>query len=204
MLLEAYLLVNKMFRGYNVSMLPKTSSESFIVFEGAIDQQATIRLVSAIEKAEQQNAQKVNIFFSSLGGSIYEGFLLATLIQNSKTQISIHANNHIDSIANVVYLSSKERTAESYAKFYMHGATANGSFDEKGLKDQLTATQTNNTRIAYFISENSELPLPKVQQMMNIGTTITAQKAMEYGIVHQINHKEIPKSLSREAIIYVN
>ena len=71
---------------------------------------------------------KITIFFSSLGGNIYDGFLLATLIQNSKVSIAIHAVNHIDSIANVVYLAAKERTAESHAKFYLHGASTQGEF----------------------------------------------------------------------------
>jgi ATP-dependent protease ClpP protease subunit len=176
----------------------------YIIFEGVIDQSASQRLVDSIKKAEQAGASKIFIFFSSLGGNIYEGFLIATIIQNSKIPISIHSTNHIDSIANIIYLSAPERTSESYAKFYMHGASTSGNFDEKGLNDQLTATKTHNTRIAYFISENSNLPLQKIQHMMNIGTTITAQKALEYGIVQTIIHKEIPKHLNREEIIYIN
>ena len=178
--------------------------ESYIIFEGAIDQQATQRLFAAIKKGEVSGVEKINILFSSLGGSIYEGFLLATIIQNSKVPISIHATNHIDSIANVIYLSAQERTSESYSKFYMHGASTNGNFDEKMLNDQLTATKTNNARIAHFISENSKIPLLEVQQMMDAGTTITTQKALEYGIVQQIVHKEIPKNIAHEEIIYIN
>jgi len=177
--------------------------ESYIIFEGFIDKDASQRLFSALKNFEK-TTRKINIFFSSLGGNIYEGFLIATVVQNFKIPIAIHATNHIDSIANVIYLSSKERTAESYAKFYMHGAAASGSFDEKGLQDQLSAIKTNNTRIAYFISENSNLHLQKVQQMMNIGTTITAQKALEYNIVHEIIHKEIPRETLLEEIIYIN
>ena len=125
--------------------------EKYIIFEGIIDQQATQRLCQAINNASTQLPvpNKINILFSSLGGNIYEGFLLASIIQNSKIPISIHATNHIDSIANVIFLSSKERTAESHAKFYLHGATTQGNFDEKALKDQLSSIKTNNSRIAY-------------------------------------------------------
>ncbi len=179
--------------------------EAYIIFEGLIDQQATQRLVDTIKKFEKGGVTKINILFSSLGGSIYEGFLISTIIQNSKILISLHATNHIDSIANVIYLSAPERTSESYAKFYMHGAsTGQGNFDEKALQDQFTAIKTHNTRIAHFISENSKLPLQKVQQMMGVGTTITAQKALEYGVVQQIVHKEVPKNLNHEEIIYIN
>ena len=178
--------------------------EYYIIFEGVIDQAATQRLFAAINNAHTQNPEKINLFFSSLGGSIYEGFLLASIIQNSKIPIAIHATNHIDSIANVIFLSSKERTAESHAKFYLHGATIQGNFDEKGLRDQLSSIRTNNSRIAYYVSENTNIPLKKVQQMMRIGVTISAQDALKHKLVSKISHMEIPSGASREEIIYIN
>lgn len=180
-------------------------SEAFIVFEGVIDQQATTRIFEAIATFTAQGFAKITIFFSSLGGSIYEGFLLATIIQNSKTQIAIHATNHIDSIANVIFLSAKERSAESHAKFYLHGASTNGNFDEKGLKEKLSEIRTHNSRIAYFVSENTTIPLKRVQIMMRAGTTISAQDALsKYGMVQEIKHREIPVRAVRNEIIYVN
>ena len=176
----------------------------YIIFSGIIEQAFSTRLFNAIQNAPNLGANRIVLFFSSLGGDIHEGFLLASVIQNSKTPVIIHANNHIDSIANVIYLSAKERTAESYAKFYLHGAAVNGNFDEKALKDQLSAINTSNSRIAYFISENSILPLSKVQEMMEIGTTLSAQEALQQGIVKEITHREIPQNIKREEIIFVN
>jgi len=185
--------------------VPKTtlSTEYYVVFEGKIDQEATNRLYTAIQNGTKLNASKIVIFFSSLGGSIYEGFLLANVIQNSKVPILIHATNHIDSIANVIYLSAKERSAESHAKFYMHGSSAGGG-DIRELTDNLSAVETNNTRIAYYISENTDLKLDKVKSMMMAGTTISAQEALQYGITMQIIHREIPAGIAREEIIYIN
>ena len=176
----------------------------YIIFSGAIEQNFSTRLFNAIQNAPNLPANKIILFFSSLGGDIHEGFLLASVIQNSKIPVTIHANNHIDSIANVIYLSAKERTAESYAKFYLHGATVQGIFDEKGLKDQISAVKTSNSRIAYFISENSNLPLSRIQEMMETGTTLSAQEALGHGIVKEIVHKEIPQNINREEIIFVN
>lgn len=180
-------------------------NESYIIFEGLIDQQATLRLFQAIDKFSKSGSQKIILFFSSLGGNIYEGFLLSTTIQNSKVPIAIHATNHIDSIANVIFLSSKERTAESHAKFYLHGAsTAQAAFDEKALRDQLSAIKINNSRIANFVATNSDIPLKKVQSMMRIGTTLSAQDARKYKMISEVIHKEIPSNATREEIIYIN
>ncbi len=105
----------------------------YIIFAGIIEQNFANRLLNAINLAKQKKVTKIIIFFSSLGGNIQEGFTLATVIRNCEIPILIHAVNNIDSIANVIYLSAKEGTAESYAKFFMHGALAQGSFNENKL-----------------------------------------------------------------------
>lgn len=177
----------------------------YIVFAGIIEQGFATQLVNAIKKASAIPAvKKIVIIFSSLGGNIQEGFTIASVIQNSTIPILIHANNNIDSIANVIYLSAKERTAESYAKFYLHGATTAGTFDEKGLKEQLLSLRTENARIAQFVSENSGLNFSKVQAIMKAGTTITAQQALESGIVQAVNHRQVPPGALKEEILAVN
>ncbi len=176
----------------------------YIIFEGVVEQQASTRLAAAIEQLSQSGAEQIIILFSSLGGNIYEGFLLATIIQNSKVSIRIHATNHIDSIANVIFLAAKERTTESYAKFYLHGASVQGSFDEKGLKEKLSEVKAQNSRIANFVAENSSVSLKKVQEMMEAGTTISAQDAKKKAFVQNIEHLEIPEGTERVEIVYVN
>ena len=105
----------------------------------------------------------------------------------------------------MIYLSAKERTAESYAKFYLHGAaTPAATFDEKGLKEQMSAIRTENTRIAQFVSENSGVNFKKVQAMMRAGTTITAQQALQYRIVNAVIHLEVPLNALKQEILAVN
>ena len=177
----------------------------YIIFAGIIEQGFGNKLLDAVNKAIQAQSKKIILIFSSLGGNTQEGFTLATIIRNCKIPILIHAPNNIDSIANVIYLSAKERTAESYAKFFMHGATTTGTFDEKALNAQLSAVKAETIRIAYFISENCNLSLQKVQSMMNMGTTITSQEALQYGIVREINHLEVPQQgVWREDIVVIN
>lgn len=177
----------------------------YIIFSGIIDQAFATRLFNAINLATQRQAGKIILFFASLGGNIQEGFTLATIIRNCRTPIQIHATNNIDSVANIIYLSAKERTAESYAKFFMHGATVQGIFNEKTIKTQLPILKTETTRIAYFVSENSNLGLPEVQRMMNEETSMTAQEALQHGIVQSISHIEVPQqNIMREDIIFIN
>lgn len=178
--------------------------EYYIRFEGSITPDAASRLVDAMDRAKEMGAKKIILLFSSLGGSIYDGFLLATSIEHSKVPIQIHAVNHIDSIANVVYLSAPERTAESYAKFYMHGAsTGIMTMDEPTLLDQLSSLRTNNSRIAHYVTEHSDLSLAKVRTLMRRGTTMSAQEALKYKLVHKIAHLTIKPDCPIEEIVFV-
>ncbi len=180
--------------------------EKFILFQGGIDQQSTIALANAIHGASTQDprATKITILFSSQGGNIYHGFLLANIIQNSQIPIIVHAINHIDSIANIIYLSSKVRTAEPYAKFYMHGVSAQGNFDEKNLQEQLASVKINNQRIAHYVSQNTDIPFKDVTNRMLKGWTLSSQEALELKIVQKIEHKEIPKGAIFQEINFVN
>jgi len=178
--------------------------EHYIRFEGSITPETTSRLIDAIRTAKQDDADKIVILFSSLGGSIYDGFLVAQTIETSKIPVQIHATNHIDSIANVIYLSAQERTAESYAKFYLHGASTGAmSMDERTLLDQLSSLRTNNHRIAHYIAEHSILPFSRVRMLMSKGTTMSAQEAQKHKVVHRIYHLDVPKDAPLDEIVLV-
>ncbi|MDB5194085.1 MAG: hypothetical protein JWN50_99 [Parcubacteria group bacterium] len=178
--------------------------EQYIRFEGSITPETTSRLVASINRIKESGAEKITILFSSLGGSIYDGFLVASTIETSKIPIRIHATNHVDSIANVIYLSAEERTAESYAKFYLHGAsTGVMSMDERMLLDQLSSLRTNNHRIAHYIAEHTDIPLAKVRDLMRKGTTLSADVAKKFKIIHKVCHLEVKPDQPMEEIIVV-
>jgi len=181
--------------------------EYYILFEGIIDQSNSKKLADAILAIATLNnppIDKIHILMSSMGGNIYHGFSLAAIIKNSKVPVAIHATNEIDSIANVIFVAAKERTAESYAKFYMHGSTsAPMGFDVKGLLEQLSSVKTHNSRTTHFMSENTGLPLEKIQKMMRVGASMSAQEALNLGWISAIVHKEVPVGALRYDIISI-
>src|SRR3989344_813427 len=176
--------------------------ECYIVFEGEINPinaKKLADLILGINNDNKDNIAKINIFLSSYGGATYYGFSLATIIQNSSVPIVIHATNHIDSIANVVFLAAKveNRTAESHAKFFVHGATQGGTYDLEGLIEAQSAIKTENHRIVTFISENSALPIDSVTSRMANRTSMPAAEAITVGYISESIHKTIPPGAKR-------
>lgn len=177
--------------------------ELYVIFDSIIKDEATQKLINTLKKAEEDDIENITIFFSSRGGDVNQGFLLASLIRNSKIPVIMHAINNIDSIANVIYLSAKQRSSESYAKFFLHSTSIGGTFDHKQLVEQLSSVKTGNKRIAQFIYENSNLSLNEARDKINKAKSLSAQEALNCGIVQEIISKEIPQNAKREEIIYI-
>lgn len=178
--------------------------ELYIVFEGEIDLESTKKLYNALTSADPHKYKFINLIFSSTGGSTYFGFFLANTIQNSQIPVRIHANNHIDSIANIIYLSTKERTAEVFARFYIHGALAKVIGYKKDLEEEVNSLKIENERIVQYIADNTDLSFEDIEKMMEERESISAPEALECGIVKSIEHIEIPPAgVDRIEIPYI-
>ncbi len=172
-------------------------NELYIIFEGSIDLDSAKKLYNSLSSVDPQKHKRINLIFSSSGGNIYLGFFLANVIQNFKIPIRIHANNRIDSIANIIYLSAKERTAEAYARFYLHGASATIIEGyKKDFEEGVNSLKVENERIAQYIADNTGLSIDDVSKIMEGRGSKSAQEALGYGIVKSIGHLEIPPHLT--------
>lgn len=179
--------------------------ELYIIFEGEIDQNSVNKLYDAILTTDPQKYGRVNLIFSSNGGNIYLGFFLANFIQNFHIPIRIHANNRIDSIANIIYLSAKERTAEAFARFYLHGASVSFSGYKKDFEEMVKSLRVDDERIAQYIADNTGLLVNKVKKFMEDRDSKSAQEALEYGIVQSVAHLDISSipNLNKMYIPYI-
>lgn len=179
--------------------------ELYIIFEGSIDLDSAKKLYNSLLSADPKKHKKINLIFSSSGGNIYLGFFLANVIQNFKIPIRIHANNRIDSIANIIYLSVEERTAEAFARFFLHGASTT-IIDgyKKDLEEGVNSLKVENERIAQYIADNTRLSVDDVSKIMEARGSKSAQEALGYGIVKSIGHLKIPPHLTdRVEIPYI-
>ncbi len=181
--------------------------EYYIVFQGPIEAKPSLDLVNALLEANNNDdVDHITLLLSSKGGSIYYGLNIATVIKNLKKPIRIHASNEINSIANIIYLSAKERSSESYAKFFLHGASIEGenlNFNLEDLKEQVSSIEVENIRLAKFIFEATGIPMEKIQEMMRIRKSLTAEQAFSAKIVLEVKEEIIPVNALRKNIIYV-
>ncbi len=181
--------------------------EYYILFQGPIEKATSLDLINALLEADgHKEVNHITLLLSSIGGSVYYGFNIATVIQNLKKFIRIHATNEISSIANIIYLSAKERSAESYAKFFLHGASIGGNdinFNIEDLKEHTSSLKVQNERIAKFIFETTGMSLNDIKKLMLKRQSLSAEEAFNEKIVLEVKREQIPSDALRKNVIYV-
>ena len=75
------------------------------------------------------------------------------------------------------------------ASFLLHGVSSgfkNESLDEKDLDERLDGMKVDSENIARIIAANSLLDVEEVEKAMFERTTLDAEQAKEWGIIHDI------------------
>ncbi|MBI1999228.1 MAG: ATP-dependent Clp protease proteolytic subunit [Parcubacteria group bacterium] len=164
----------------------------------------TERLASFLEKEGGEEAAReprwFNIQMTSLGGTTPEGIALYDLLMNSGCNIRTIALGEVSSMALVLFLAGAHRVAGKYTRFHIH----EGAFEYKDLKERAPSGRLTLTIIGDMLRElkdeeeivakifaertrfaMSEKNFHELAGGIN-GTRLTAEQALELGIIHEI------------------
>ena len=73
-----------------------------------------------LEVDKESSADLMNLYITSVGGSVHDGFALTDIILNSKIPINTYCVGYADSTAFFIYLAGKERYAYEHSMFLIH------------------------------------------------------------------------------------
>jgi ATP-dependent protease ClpP protease subunit len=102
---------------------PTPPQKTTLCFVGPILHPWTQCLRNVLCGLASSPAKEVVILFSSPGGSIFEGFALYNLIRTLPYEVRMHNIGSVQSIANIVFLAAKKRTAAPHSNFLLHNFT---------------------------------------------------------------------------------
>ena len=104
-------------------------------------------------------------------------------------EIVTHNFGSVDSIGLVLFCGGDVRYSVPQASFLLHGVSSgfkNESLDEKDLDERLDGMKIDSENIARIIAANSLLDFGEVEKAMFERTTLDAEQAKEWGIIHDI------------------
>jgi ATP-dependent Clp endopeptidase proteolytic subunit ClpP len=145
--------------------------------------------IQAKSIAEQLNAskdKKVILHINSPGGSVYEGYAIYNLLQNSGKTIETVVEGICASIATLIALSGSKITMLPLSQWLVHNPFAFIEGDAEDLKkaaDDLAKIQS--TLVNIYVSKTGKT-IEEIQALMNEDRIIDANEAMALGFVDEV------------------
>lgn len=142
--------------------------------------------------AQQPNAQQINLYINSYGGSVFEG----TAIYNQLRRHPAHKTAYIDgfacSIASVIAMAADEIVMPRNAMMMIHnmwmGAVGNADELRKAAEDLDKINAAG--REAYLAKAGDKLSSEQLVEMQNRETWLTAEECMQYGLADRYADKD--------------
>ena len=139
-----------------------------------------IEVFSQIKQAE--NGEPIEFLINSDGGEVEAGFEIAKMIENYKGQTIAHGHL-VASIANIIYLSCKERVSNANSKFLIHPVTISGHItanaeDLENIKQEILAIEE---QILDYYERKTTTPKDEIRPFFGRQTWFNGETAKNLG-----------------------
>lgn len=146
-------------------------------------------LLNVVDERMKQGVREFTILISSPGGNVHFGLSAYNYLKGIPAEIVTHNFGSVDSIGLVLFCGGDVRYSVPQASFLLHGVSSgfrNENLDEKDLDERLDGMKVDSENIARVIAANSLLDVEEVEKAMFERTTLDAEQAKEWGIIHDI------------------
>jgi len=169
--------------------IPQDTPLVYISFSAEINQASTESLIGVLSNCANAKVKQVYLLFSTLGGSVVNGFNLYNIMKGMPFELITHNVGCVNSIGNVVFLAGSKRYSSPSSTFMFHGVgflIQNERQTVKDLKEKLSGLTNDEIRIGDVIAQNTNLTQTEIAGFFNTGQTKDAPFALDKGIIHEI------------------
>jgi ATP-dependent Clp protease protease subunit len=160
-----------------------------ILISDPIDHKLTNRVVAQLLYLDDDNPEKpIKIFINSPGGSADDGFAIYDMIRFVRAPVKIISTGLSASAATVIMMAAKKenRFALPNARIMIHQPSVRafgGAEDLRRTAEQILKLRQ---RINELYAQETGQPLDKVAYDTDRDYWMTAQEAMEYGLISRV------------------
>ena len=169
------------------------NTTTYIRFTKGVDEASIQQLMNVIQQELSRGVNHFVILMSSPGGSVHWGVTAYTFLKGIPADVETHAFGRVNSVAIPIYCAGRRRYTTPNSSFMMHGVgfnvPANTRFDEKSLDERMKSLKNDINSIAKIIAENSVKSEEEIKDAMYVGTVLTTEQAVEYGLVHEVKEE---------------
>lgn len=133
-----------------------------------------------------QDRKAITLYLNSPGGDLFSGLVAAEVIKKSVTPVHIIALSMAASMGSVLLVSGHKRSAYAFSNILIHDGSTGISGSSNKVKDHMKYFDKKSEQIKEFILNNSKITAEKYEEMDDREWWITAQEALELGIIDEI------------------
>jgi ATP-dependent Clp protease protease subunit len=171
-------------------------SDHTIIFSANIDAPAATDFIRLLSQLQQAQATRVTIAMNSGGGHVQSGILLYNVLRSMPFEITTHNVGNVDSIANVIFLSGKQRYACGPSTFMFHGVGfdvgAGQRLEESGLEALLDTVLADQRRMSDIIADRTGLSTETCMALFKAQKTRDACWAKSNAVVQEVRDFKYP------------
>ncbi|MGC1889211.1 MAG: ATP-dependent Clp protease proteolytic subunit [Stellaceae bacterium] len=166
----------------------------YATFAGGINQDTLNRIFLNLSAATQRGVTTIHLLFESTGGNVGDGISLFNYFDSFPLKLHIYNTGTVASVAVTSFLGAPHRYASAHATFMIHRSRFN--FLAPGQAAQLLAIasslQADDARTEAIIRSRTVIPEDRWAAQTINDVTITAQEALNFGLVHEIREFRPP------------
>ena len=178
----------------NFSEVKLMESRTIFISEG-INSAVAKRVINSLLIFDEENSAKpVYIYLNSPGGEVNSGFAIYDTIRYIKADVRIITTGLCASIATIINLAApkKHRYSMPNGRFLIHQPLIGGQIQGQASDLEITAREIIKTRkrLNELLAQECGQPLEKVEEDTTRDYWMTAEEALEYGLVTKIVEKK--------------
>ena len=158
------------------------------------------------ELAKYPNAQQIDIFINSYGGSVFEGTAIYNQLKRHTAHKTVYIDGFVCSIASVIAMAGDEIVMPRNALMMIHnmwmGVCGNATELRKAADDLDTINAAG--RAAYLERAGEKLSEDQLVGMMDDETWLTAAQCIEYGLADRYAEQDADMSQAAQVLQKAN
>lgn len=159
-----------------------------VIISGEINQDLAGRVVSELMAMAADSDQPITVIINSQGGHVESGDTIHDVIRYIKPRVLMLGTGWVASAAAFIYVAVpvKDRFCLPNTRFLLHQPA--GAIQGSGSEVAIEAEQIikMRDRVNRVFARQTGQPLERIQQDTNRNFWLTAENAVEYGLVGQI------------------
>lgn len=162
-------------------------SRSISIF-GQISEKIARSVTEQLLTLSTESDDPITIYISSPGGHVESGDVVYDMIKFIKPKVRVVGTGWVASAATNIYLAAKKehRFSLPNTRYLVHQPSGGSQGDATDIKIQAEQIMKTKTRINKIISDETGRPIDQVEKDTDRDYWMSADEAIEYGIVSKI------------------